>query len=633
MTGKLIENKQWSVCDLKTRIDNNEIKKPKFQRKKKWDIKHKKNNSPNESDYIHFLYKTNNTVNVITFGSDDKGELSNIDGNNRINAIMHFINKPFEIWSHLLIDINKYIDKIKIIKIDNIDYNIDFSPEDREKLKDIIKNLSYNDIVEFNYKKYFIENGHLAFYNKKLKILRDEMEIFLDKIIDELKINNMRFDQIVKVNVNIFIKYTIDELCEIFEDINKYNTKLTETELLASKLYNETNFKINDKSIYEVLRVNINKYYSNKSEGEELECYDFKDGDTMNAHDFMIGFQEKCNDKYKFIEEVNSDGLSLFYKLYKTIYGLKYKIKGENVNGFTTENVNGFIKKIENACSIFEKVVNEIFTNDINEKLFNSACQKKLNTLSKNNIYILLSSIIGYCDQSKPQEEIIKELEKCVLFHLLVSEIKDKDIRDDFNLNNSIFYMAGGQYIDNESKKMLSTPENISSKITKEKFIKVIKELMLQNNDPYKRHLENGNKRNDKRRIIPFWAKTLMFYYYKQKLPIDQLNHKFSIEHIFPNSSEWDGEIDKDRFGNLIPIPLQMNVSRQNRHIKVYKEKEESKNFFKFIKDIIPTDNEYDIVISHEGRVPYISNNDKYDEICNENEKIYRRNFINCLFL
>ena len=70
MTGKLVENKQWLVCELKTRIDNNEIEKPKFQRKKKWDIKPKKNNSPNESAYIEFLYKTLNTVNVITFGID-----------------------------------------------------------------------------------------------------------------------------------------------------------------------------------------------------------------------------------------------------------------------------------------------------------------------------------------------------------------------------------------------------------------------------------------------------------------------------------------------------------------------------------------------------------------------------------
>ena len=45
----------------------------------------------------------------------------------------------------------------------------------------------------------------------------------------------------------------------------------------------------------------------------------------MNAHDFMIGFQEKCHSKYNFIE-VNSDGLSLFYKLYKLYMGLNIRV-------------------------------------------------------------------------------------------------------------------------------------------------------------------------------------------------------------------------------------------------------------------------------------------------------------------
>ena len=75
-----------------------------------------------------------------------------------------------------------------------------------------------------------------------------------------------------------------------------------------------------------------------------------------------------------------------------------------------------------------------------------------------------------------------------------------------------------------------------------------------------------------------------------------------------------------------------MNAARQNKHIKVYNEKEESKIFFEFIKDIIPNDNDYDIVITHDYRVHYISDNDKYDEICSKNEKIYRKIFINCLF-
>ena len=115
MPEKRVKNEQWYVKDLKSKIDNGEIKKPKFQRKKKWDIKHnpKKNSFPSEEKYIEFLYKTRNSVHPITFGQETKeGKIIfvNIDGNNRINAIFHFLTKPFEIFTNYLNEIFNFID-------------------------------------------------------------------------------------------------------------------------------------------------------------------------------------------------------------------------------------------------------------------------------------------------------------------------------------------------------------------------------------------------------------------------------------------------------------------------------------------------------------------------------------------
>ena len=64
-----------------------------------------------------------------------------------------------------------------------------------------------------------------------------------------------------------------------------------------------------------------------------------------------------------------------------------------------------------------------------------------------------------------------------------------------------------------------------------------------------------------------------MFYYYKGKIPTNMLDNEFSIEHIMPNSSEWEGELDKDRIGNLIPIISEINSQRGNKHINSYKNK------------------------------------------------------------
>lgn len=213
----------------------------------------------------------------------------------------------------------------------------------------------------------------------------------------------------------------------------------------------------------------------------------------------------------------------------------------------------------------------------------------------------------------------------------MVAEIKDIDTRSEYKNYDSILYEAGGAYIDHITKMMLSNPYEISNKITEERFSKVIKQLYKEGNNPYERKLETGKNRYDKRRRLRFFEKTLMFYYYKENMPINILNNEFSLEHICPNSSEWEGELDKDRPGNLMPIIDGMNKGRGNRHINYY-DKEEYSEFCRFIKDIKPSNDAYDEIISHNGRKPVIKSNEKYNNLCNKNETIYKQNFLNCLF-
>jgi hypothetical protein len=151
MTDKRIKNEQWFVKELISKINNQEICKPKFQRKRKWDIHPKNDNTPNEKAYIQFLYDTENSVHAITFGQEttsNKIKYSNIDGNNRINAIKHFIDKPFEIFNDYLDDLNILINSLHL------------SEEDKELLITIFSNFSYNEIMNFKYNTFFIKNGY-----------------------------------------------------------------------------------------------------------------------------------------------------------------------------------------------------------------------------------------------------------------------------------------------------------------------------------------------------------------------------------------------------------------------------------------------------------------------------------------
>ena len=615
MTDKRIKNEQWSVKQLISKINNKEIIKPKFQRKKKWDIKPKKNknSSPNDYAYIKFLYDTENSVHAITFGQESDSKriyYSNIDGNNRINAIKNFMDKPFKIFGDYLDDLFKIFD--------------DINSENILKIKDIFNSLSYKQIIKMRTPAKFFreENKYSLFEEIRDKEASIEQEV--EKIQKKLMINESdNFGETVKINVNLFEGYNTDELCKTFEDINTYNSKLTETELLACRLHNICDFIINNKPFETELNDCIKQYYKDKSNQEVLDCYEFNE-ENINAHDFIIGFQNLCNKKYNFIGEIGKDGLSLFFKLWKTLHN-------SFIDTFTTENVNDFIEKINYSCEILQETISNIFTDKISSKLFNNSCKQKLETLKKNNLFMLISSIIGFKKKQTQKSIIIKHLEKCLIYHFFVSDVKEKDSREDFKNYDPITYRAGGGFIENAIKNLLLKPENISSKLDKIQFNKLLEVLINEMNTPYERKLENGKNKNDKRRKIKFFEKTLMFYYYKGKIPTNMLDNEFSIEHIAPNSSEWEYELDKDRTGNLIPIISKMNSQRGNKHIKIYKKTKEGKEFCTFIKEIIPTDIIYNSIIIHDKKSKIVSN-EKYDKMCEKNEKIYRENFIECLF-
>lgn len=618
MTDKRIKNEQWRVKDLISKINNQEISKPKFQRKRKWDIHPKNDSNPNEKAYIQFLYDTENSVHAITFGQETTSKkicFSNIDGNNRINAIKHFIDKPFEIFNDYL---NDLIILINGLVLDEADKN---------KLKHIFKCLSYNEIINFKYNLYFNNNGYENLY-PKIKGYRDEFEKEIDEIQKKLKLNECdNFESNVKINVNLFEGYNTDELCKTFEDINKYNSKLTETELLACRLFNEINFDITDNVFKTELEERIKEYYNIKSDGEVLDCYIYDPiRDKINAHDFIVGFQNLCNKKYpNFIDKTDVDGLSLYFKLYKALYG-------SYTNTFTSKNVNDFKEKIMYSCDMFNQIILSIFTDKINSKLFNNSCQDKLKTLKKNNMFMILSCIIGFKNKETNSFIIKNNLEKCLLYHFMVSDLKNKDKRDDFKNYDSITYRAGGAFIETAAKNLLSTPEIISNKLTKKLVTDLLSQLYSEVNNPYERKLENGKNKNDKRRPLKFFEKTIMFYFYKEKIPTNMLENEFSIEHICPNSSEWDGELDKDRTGNLIPIISTINSSRGNKHIHEYNKTKHGESFCEFIKEIIPTGNVYDSIVSH-GKTPIIISNELYNNMCVKNEEKYTQNFINCLFI
>lgn len=617
MTDKHIKNENWYVKTLLSKVKTNEIYKPKYQRKRKWELfpNSKKENVPSEKKYIEFLYDTYNSVHAITFGVD-KFKLSNIDGNNRINAIVHFVDEPLSLFPEKLYKLKEFITT-------NIDKNI------ADEIEQIMIKMSYEELMLFKYNKYFIEKGLNHLYNTHLKKLRDELEPYFDELINSMKINNKdRFDNDVQINVNIFTGYTTEELAEVFGKINQYNSGLTEQEALASRLFNITNFDIQDKLLEYEIKVNIKNYYNERKNDEILDCYKYDEHtDIMNAYDFMVGFQNNINSKCCLIHKTDNDGLSLFFKIFKNLF------KGSFDTTFTSENVNEFIMLILKTTQLLTKLEKTLFMPNFTgggNKIFETA-NKKLHSLKKNNMYLIITSIIGYILCDTPDEKILKSIQLCILYHFFVNGLENKDKRDQYKLNDGILYEAGGAFIDNKAKDYLKNPSMISCKINNFIMEELLKELIIENTKPKKYEIrKNGKDKLDKRRPRKVFEKFLIYNYFNSNVPNQYLNNNFWIEHIFPFSSSWEGDIDIDRLGNIIPILEQLNKERSNKHISEYKKIDKYK-FLNYI-DNIPRENEYNVIISHDNKKPHIHNIDNYNKICLNNEEKLIKCLINFLF-
>lgn len=691
----MIKNEQWTVKILIQKVLNNEIHKPKYQRQQYWVLlpkKEKKEKTPSDRKYIEFLFETRNSVHAITFGHEND-KLSVIDGNNRLNAIIRFINQPFilfpekldkfreQIKKEIMIDISKKIveiivnikqtkydnslpldklkehiqektkidlsvisdkefDIVKQIKYDE-SYPLDKLKEHIRKEKniidifnkitdkivdiiiDIVKEIKYDDLIKFKYFPFFSKN-YKDLYKNHLKYIRDTAEPYFEELINEMKIDNEdRFDNDVIINVNLFIGYSTEELARVFGKINQYDSRLTENDALASKLFNIDEFIIEDKVLEIEIRPYIKEFYNGQKDKEELICHGYKEDEPINAFDFMIGFQNYSNNKCCIIQNTDDKRLSLFFKIYKNLYKETFDVT------FTTKNVNEFISYMKKVINILQELENRIFTKNLvkGKNTIFDAANKKLKSLEKNNMYLIITSIIGYIKNKTDNKEILKSIEKCILYHFFISNIDDKDERKKYQLFDGIAFEAGGTFIDNQANSFIKDPSLISKKITPEIMEEVLIKLTQENvkNKTYEVR-SNGNDKLDKRRNRKLFEKILISTYYYRKIPREYLQNNFWVEHIFPFSSSWDSEIDIDRLGNIIPIIDILNKDRNNHHIEEYKKNDKNK-ILNFI-DIIPKTEKYNSIISHTCRKPHVINSEEYNKICINNERILIKCFL-----
>lgn len=597
-----IETMTWTLGKLLKESPN--IIKPKFQRDKKWTLKPVNKKIPNYRDYIKFLKGTRNSVFPISLGTEIKQDnviYLVIDGNNRINAIITFLLKPYLIFPEYF---NTIISMVNDSEITN-----------KEILINWIQSLTYNKLSTF-------KRIHMIDGFPKDIIKSSDLQLALDDELTEIQnkflINSDSYDKIIHLNINIFRNGSYNDYCKIFQDINKHSNILSENELLSAILFN-TEIILSDKELEHQIRNKIKTFYENRGQEEVLTTYTMNNEDKLNIFDFMVGFQNYCHEKYNVIPEFDSNGLSLFFRIFKLLYS---DIQSTN---FTTENIHEFIQNIIFSSEVLNKSYQLIFSKNINVNIFGKSTKPNNNLKKYPLILLLISNIVNRDKMSVKQ--LIQKNRSVIIYHLLCSGRYLKNLSDDeyasFREADTIHHREGSTWMPNVIKKLMTNEPTKILDINKDKFMKLINTCVESSIHP-----KQFCDKNKKRRQLNLLDRILTTNYYHRNMPQKYINQNYSIEHITPFSSSWNGEIDIDRLGNLFPTLNEINIHRSNKDLTIYKDK--YPEFYNIIINILPE--KYNEINHYENRKTSIISNEKYNEYCLRNEKLFIDNLINELY-
>ncbi len=599
----------------------NKINIPKFQRSRKWkDVDDgSRHRQANCRDYIDFLMRNKNSVFPISLGvyfENNSIVYNVIDGNNRIYAISTFMTKPYIYYADKYEKLLKYIDKCN------------FGPNGT-KLKEIVINLSYKNIMNLMPLTIFNDNNLiLPNYDTYAKELTDEFNDF----VMSFKTNKKEdYNSIIEININLFTGGTFDDFSKIFEDINKSTNILTDNELLASMLYSKNmclDDLTNDAILTNEIMNQINVYYNEKNkqnvESEYRGIYKFNTNE-INAYDVMIGFQNHCNDKYKFVElaenNKSSSSLSMFFKLFRTINDKNIHNKKLHMEHFTTENMKYFINIVNKACNNIYKCYMHLcefkMHKEIEIKTFDidNACTYALIVY---NMYAINNEITTHAEKINKRYILYNMFCKKDLFHDNVFETYNKknifktSRSQQIETNVSNIYSGNLKEFKNPLNPLIDEADETNDRAN---FVNMLCDIM--------------NKRSEnKNKSFNYFDKILLNNYWIHCM---SLTCKIDMKPLTPFSSKCDGNIY--RLGNFIPCPNDVHKWRKNGNLDILK-KQTNNELWTKIKDFLPHDFEYKDVNKYDSskNINTIISIDKYNNYCTENEQKYIKYLVDTLY-
>ncbi len=651
------------------------MRKPKCQRPAYWLITEnmKKLNYPSIEKFVEYVFEHyhigHEGLCIEKQLIDGKFVHSVYDGNNRINAILYFLDNPYDVFPKKYKKIDATIDSVN-----------ELTEQDKESFKNIIHSFDYetlfnncNDLsLLFGAKYHKDEDGEdddeldmeeqpLAWqlYNiipgPKQRQLKKHIKNWKKSFGERINNGNKEARNFLEIIIlaSFYEHYTPEELAKIFI-ANKYKgTKMTENDLYAAKLC-YIYVRVTNTPIKHKLLSIIKSYYNNRNNDYE-QVTQYSVGETenkLNAFDFIVAFTDYCSNEYglfkTFLESTDKE--SSFFVLYQALYKEKKDIcKDLNDVDFCSNNVNDFISNICNACEILQECVDSLYLPSCNEKLFNSSSNKRLVFTKKLPLQALLFSIIMQIKTSEePDIDMMKSKIKVILYYdELYKKIGGQKGSEQAELKNKIFKphhplinVTSGHWTE-WMYDIKSNPDILFNKVSS-----VVQDLSCNLTPNIMQQLTSNllNKQSNvrpyiekkKRRKLTILDKFVMGDFYFRKMAQQKKSDEFSNEHMVPFSARHDGEIDIDRLGNLFPTKNTINSSRKNGDLSIYYKRETYDDFSKYLQPILYSNEEYKTMVEYEKRgsnvCPVIKNVKIYNEICDRNEKYYIDKFITNMF-
>ena len=689
--GKRPASTTKTIQEVVSMVKTGEVKNPMFQRIEAWTMfkeeeeditkktkktkkQPKKTKQSNYYEFIEFLYETCHSFGSFTWAKYTDGLNNgysysdyylNIDGNNRMCAIVNFFLHPLRLFSQPCLktttdsaaaigaaaateddededdddeDDDEEEDEEDKKKTEEPEYyyhNFGRFRENPEKFKDIIEfleSLALNEIMHFNMKRF--KARYVALYKSLTEDEQNYLEEEMERTKDNLQTrdrsgNPSNFYDEVVISINVLENPNKEYLADIYQKINGKHNPMSASDIAMAMLYTANKFVLSEAfdPVFETqLRVKLDDFYNNRFKDAcvvRLIDAAIEGGQrrVLNGYEFLVALQEHCHDRFHLVTKFDdmkkkTTGYGFMLKLFDFMYGLL-------PDSFTTTTVRTFATTVMDALVVLHAVYDDVFPSTMK-------FERARKTYSKTDALFQLCVIISKFNEmvaagtmeAKKRNLIVR---KVMVYHFCVNRkmgVLSKENLAMYKVTDELQYLTGGDTVKNKARTSLKYPLKFGENITEKHMESLFHLLVTTHNEKAAASAAAG-----KREGLPDEILLILSIYYHSRVPFHTCNkEKRNNDHIFPASCSEAESVTLSRVGNYMIISEALNKGRQNRSIQYYYDKDPA--LMRCLD--YPSIEEYDRVVEYPssraaggGGKPVLRNVQEFDRLAENLETKY----------